>query len=57
MMQAPLDLDVQMIDVDDLLPDPSNPRRIDAGELDALERSIREFGMVQPLIARLPTGS
>jgi DNA modification methylase len=38
--------------IDDLRPDPANPRRIDDGELEALTRSIQEFGLVDPIIAR-----
>ena len=33
-------------------PDPANPRRISDQELEALTRSIREFGLVDPIIAR-----
>ena len=35
-----------------LRPDPANPRRISDQELEALTRSIREFGLVDPIIAR-----
>jgi hypothetical protein len=45
---APL-LTVEQIPIDQLRPDPANPRRISGEELDALERSIREFGFVQLL--------
>ncbi|OGT25334.1 MAG: hypothetical protein A2Z17_04600 [Gammaproteobacteria bacterium RBG_16_66_13] len=38
--------------IDELRPDPVNPRRISDDELEALTRSIREFGFVQPIIAR-----
>jgi len=38
--------------IGDLRPDPFNPRRISDTELDALTRSIQEFGMVDPIIAR-----
>ena len=38
--------------ISDLRPDLANPRRIDDAELDALTRSIKEFGMVDPVIAR-----
>ena len=43
---------IERIPIDDLRPDPANPRRISEEELDALERSIREFGFVQPVLAR-----
>src|SRR5262245_33613243 len=41
------------VPIDDLRPDPANPRRIGNAELEALTRSIREFGFVQPVLARL----
>jgi ParB/RepB/Spo0J family partition protein len=40
------------VPIDDLRPDPANPRRISEDELDALERSLRQFGLVQPVLAR-----
>jgi ParB-like chromosome segregation protein Spo0J len=40
------------VPIDDLRPDPANPRRISEDELDALERSLRQFGFVQPVLAR-----
>ena len=40
------------IPIDDLKPDPANPRRISDAELETLTRSIREFGLVDPIIAR-----
>ncbi|MGD0409442.1 MAG: DNA methyltransferase [Candidatus Limnocylindrales bacterium] len=43
---------VEQIHIDELRPDPANPRRISDEELDALERSIRQFGFVQPVLAR-----
>ena len=43
---------VEQVPIDLLRPDPANPRRIADAELDALERSIREFGFVQPVLAR-----
>jgi ParB-like chromosome segregation protein Spo0J len=45
-------LTVDEIPIDDLHPDPANPRRISDDELDALERSLRQFGFVQPVLAR-----
>jgi DNA modification methylase len=38
--------------VDGLKADPANPRRISDAELEALTRSLREFGLVDPIIAR-----
>jgi DNA modification methylase len=35
-----------------LRPDPANPRRISDKELESLTRSIREFGLIDPIIAR-----
>jgi len=43
---------VAHVPIDDLQPDPANPRRISDAELDALERSLRQFGFVQPVLAR-----
>ena len=45
-------LTVDEVPIDDLRPDPANPRRIGEDELDALERSLRQFGFVQPVLAR-----
>ena len=43
---------VEEVPIDLLRPDPANPRRISEDELDALERSLRQFGFVQPVLAR-----
>jgi DNA modification methylase len=43
---------VEQAAIDLLRPDPANPRRISEDELDALERSLRQFGFVQPVLAR-----
>jgi DNA modification methylase len=45
-------LTVEEVRIDQLHPDPANPRRISEDELDALERSLRQFGFVQPVLAR-----
>ena len=45
-------LAVEQVPIDELRPDPANPRRIGEDELDALERSLRQFGFVQPVLAR-----
>jgi hypothetical protein len=45
-------LTVELVPVAHLLPDPANPRRIDPAEHDALDRSLRQFGFVQPVLAR-----
>jgi ParB-like nuclease domain len=43
---------VEEVPIDDLRPDPANPRRISDSELDSLDRSLRQFGFVQPVLAR-----
>jgi len=45
-------MQVEQVAIDDLRPDPANPRRISAAELEALTRSLREWGFVQPVLAR-----
>src|ERR1044071_5921842 len=39
--------------IHDLRPDPANPRRISATELDTLTKSLRVHGFVLPILARL----
>src|SRR5215211_7513582 len=38
--------------INELRPDPANPRRISSEQLEALTRSLREYGFVQPVLAR-----
>jgi ParB-like chromosome segregation protein Spo0J len=45
-------LTIEEVPIDRLRPDPANPRRISEDELDALERSLRQFGFVAPVLAR-----
>ncbi len=45
-------LAIEHIPIDDLRPDPANPRRIGDEELEALTRSLRQWGFVQPVLAR-----
>ena len=45
-------LKIEHLPIDSLLPDPANPRQIDATELEALTRSLQQFGFVQPVVAR-----
>jgi hypothetical protein len=45
-------LSVEQVAIDQLRPDPANPRRISEDELDSLERSLRQFGFVSPVLAR-----
>ena len=47
-----MELTVDYVGLDHLRPDPFNPRRMSDAELDALTRSIQEFGLVDPIIAR-----
>ena len=49
-------LTIEQVPIDSLHPDPANPRRISEEELDSLERSIRQFGFVQPVLARREDG-
>ena len=51
---APLSVDD--VPIDRLQPDPANPLRIGDEELDALERSLRSFGFVSPVVARRADG-
>ncbi|HLF72170.1 MAG TPA: ParB N-terminal domain-containing protein, partial [Dehalococcoidia bacterium] len=48
------DRSLHLVDVpiDELRPDPANPRRISDDQLEALTRSLKEYGFVQPVIAR-----
>ena len=45
-------LAIEHVPIDSLRPDPANPRRISDAELEALTRSLREFGLVDPIIAQ-----
>lgn len=49
-------LTVDDVPIDRLHPDPANPRRISDDELEALTRSLRKFGFVQPVLARRDDG-
>ena len=44
-------IQVDHLPIGDLRPDPANPRRISDDELESLTRSIREFGLINPIIA------
>jgi DNA modification methylase len=56
-VQTPLpSLTVEEVPIDLLRPDPTNPRRIGDEELEALTRSIRQFGFVQAVLARREDG-
>ncbi len=45
-------LQIEHVAIDELKPDPANPRRISDAELESLTRSLREYGFVQPVLAR-----
>ena len=45
-------LHIEYVSIDELRSDPANPRHITNEELESLTRSIREFGLVDPIIAR-----
>lgn len=47
---------IEQVPLDDLRPDPANPRRISDDELESLTRSLRQFGFVQPVLARREDG-
>jgi len=46
------DLKIEHLPIDALRPDPANPRRIGERELESLTRSLQQFGVVQPVLAR-----
>src|SRR5680860_1804872 len=48
-------LTIEEVPLDSLSPDTANPRRISEKDLEALTRSMREFGLVDPLVARRET--
>lgn len=48
-------LTIEEVPIDSLVPDPANPRRMAARELEALTRSMSEFGFIDPVIARKET--
>jgi len=52
MTRAQAPLEIEHLPIDEVHPDPANPRRISEGELEALTKSIREFGLIDPIIAR-----
>ncbi len=52
MTLVPTGYQVEQVALDDLRPDPANPRKITEDELESLTRSIRNFGFVVPVLAR-----
>jgi DNA modification methylase len=51
-MIAKQQIQIEQVLIGELHPDPVNPRRISDQELEALTRSIREFGLIDPIIVR-----
>ena len=51
-MQKIQEIEITHLPIGELRPDPANPRRISDDELESLTRSIREFGLIDPIIAR-----
>ena len=45
-------LAIKVASIDDLHPDPANPRRIPLAELETLTPSIEDFGLIDPITAR-----
>src|SRR5437588_277136 len=45
-------IEIEHVAIDELGPDPANPRKISDAELEALTRSVNEWGFVQPVLAR-----
>jgi ParB-like chromosome segregation protein Spo0J len=46
-----VDFNIEQVPLDFLNADPANPRRIGDADLEALTRSLREWGAVQPVVA------
>jgi DNA modification methylase len=51
-MKTQPQIQIEQIPIGKLRPDPANPRRISEQELETLTRSIQEFGLIDPIIAR-----
>jgi len=51
-MQTKQQIQIEQIPIGDLRPDPANPQRISDQESEAPTCSIREFGLIAPIIAR-----
>ncbi len=49
---TPPTMSIEEVDIELLRPDPANPRRISDAQLEALTRSLKEYGFVQPVLAR-----
>lgn len=46
------ELKVEQVPIDELRPDAANPRRISDSQLEALTKSLKQFGFLQPVLAR-----
>ncbi len=51
-MKTEQQIQIEQMPIGELRPDPANPRRISEQELETLTRSISEFGLIDPIIAR-----
>lgn len=51
-MSATESLTIEQVPLDQLRPDPANPRRMSDAEREALIRSVKAHGFVQPILAR-----
>ena len=51
-MKTAQQIQIEQMPIGELRPDPANPRRISEQELETLTRSISEFGLIDPIIAR-----
>lgn len=51
-MNTATTIQIEQVAIDELRPDPANPRRISPRELEALTRSIQQYGFIQPVLAR-----
>ena len=48
-------LSIKQVPINSIHPDPANPRRISDKDLENLTRSIKEFGLIDPVICRRET--
>ena len=51
-MKTEQQIQIEQLPIGELRPDLANPRRISDQELETLTRSIQEFGLIDPIIAR-----
>ncbi len=55
-MTTATQITIEHVDIERLHPDSANPRRISAAEIESLTRSIAEFGLIDPIVARREDG-